>query len=176
MFDRRIYTNDPKITHEINKDNCFLNIVNVINIAICVALLLFQVLSENYKAINISWDIAISLILVYLVTWVYSLCALFAKFKASNRLLPNKKMFIIHGVLLAFYSLFNVIGQLSLYVPRFRNQCGENCYYICYGIDNMASACANITEQIMFVFVVYSYIPLTGSQKAQTEKLRNVFL
>lgn len=40
----------------------------------------------------------------------------------------------------------------------------------------MATIVANIFEQVMFVFVIYSYIPLTGSQKDQTAKLKNVLL
>ena len=65
-----------------------------------------------------SLEIGLALQFVYLVTWTSSLFMLFAKFKASDRLMPNKKTFLIHGVLLGFYLLCNLILEFELHTAK----------------------------------------------------------
>ena len=52
----------------------------------------------------------------------------------------------------------------------------KNNTSVSYVISAISGVFANAIEQITFIFVVYSQVPLTGAQKAQAQKLKNVLL
>ena len=153
---------------EINRYNYCLNIAHGINIALCVWLLIYGIVVKSFKGQNVSNDVTIFLQLVYLVIWTSSLFSLFTAFKASNRLLPIKRMFIIHGALLSFYLFFYVTSLVAHYLPKWRTECNLNCRYICYGMVDILCTLTSAIEIITFVFVVYSQTSLTVAQKSQS--------
>ena len=58
----------------------------------------------------------------------------------------------------------------------FGGNCDKNCLNICYSINNMALTIGNVSEVIIFAYVVYSQISFTGKQKGRKDALRNVLL
>jgi hypothetical protein len=84
--------------------------------------------------------------------------------------MPDKKKFVIHGVLLELYFLFTISGVVITYYYR------EDCRNICYESKAFFSIFSNAVEQITCVFVIYSQVPITSAQKDLTLKLKNVLL
>ena len=93
--------------------------------------------------------------MVYLVVWSYALYSLFARFKASENLLPRKRVFVMHATLLTVYLLCNIIG-LVLQKVIYGDNCGANCRDICWSIINITVTIANASEVATFAYVVYS--------------------
>ena len=84
--------------------------------------------------------------------------------------MPNKKKFIIHGVLLGLYLLFTIAAVVVEYYF------GEDCKKICHYSTALFGLFTNTIEQITCVFVLYSQVPYTSAQKDQAMKLKNVLL
>ena len=53
MFDRRIYMSDPMAMQEINRYNCFLNIANAINVAICGGMLAYGIITKSFRGVQL---------------------------------------------------------------------------------------------------------------------------
>ena len=99
--------------------------------------------------------IVLTLELTYLVIWTYALYFLFTNFKATARLLPNKTMFIVHGLLLGVYLLLTFINESASILEY-------------YELEDISGIVSDAIESATFIFVVYSLVPLTRKQKEQT--------
>ena len=151
-----------------------MEIANIINLLISIGMsVLLLCLRGAYT--NLLYWISTVLQMVYLVTWSFALYSLFTRFKASERLLPRKRVFIIHAVLLTVY-LFCQIIEIVMQKILDSGNCNENCLNIYASINNIAEIIGNGCEVITFAYVVYSQISFTGKQKGRRDALRNVLL
>ena len=91
-----------------NRENFCLEVVNILNLLISVGLLVWYILRGNVYS-NLIFTIATTLEMVYLMIWSLALFLLFARFKASEHLLPRKRVFIIHAALIIVYLLSSLI-------------------------------------------------------------------
>jgi hypothetical protein len=159
-----------------NRENFCLEVANILNILISVGIIVLEELAGNVYGHLINL-IIVGLQMVYLVIWCYALYSLFARFQSSENLLPRKRGFIVHAILLIVYYVSIIIQRVTRSIETADN-CGlsSSCFDICASINNIfvtiGSACAVTT----FAYVVYSQISFTGKQKGRREALRNVIL
>ena len=70
------------------------------------------VCGKGLKLFFLSFYLDVAFQTICIVAWGVTLCALYRHVKASDKLLPNKKSFILHGMLLSSYLLVTFIGIL----------------------------------------------------------------
>ena len=119
--------------------------------------------------------IATGLQTIYLLVWSYALCSLFAKFRACKTLLPRRRVFVTHAILLAIFVLAQIIYITLLQVIK-SPDCGQTCEKICWDINLLLAIIGNTSEVTTFAYVVFSQISFTGGQKGRREALKNVLL
>ena len=51
--------------------------------------------------------------LAFLLLWAYALIKLYSDVKESEKLLPNKKLFVLHGSLLTGFLVMNIAAQTT---------------------------------------------------------------
>ena len=93
--------------------------------------------------------------MIYLVTWSYVLYSLFFRFKSSEHLLPRKRVFIIHAVLLAVYLFCYIITIVINRITEIGN-CGATYFDISASIHNIVGILQDACEVTTFAYVVYS--------------------
>ena len=133
LLDSRIYVANQEIIMQRNRENSCLEVANILNLLISVGLLIWQMWMTDLNSISLINMISTVVQWFYLVTWSYALCSLFARFKASEHLLPRKRVFIIHTVLLTVVLLCQII-ELVLYEIYFGGNCDGTCKDICASI------------------------------------------
>ena len=174
MLDSRIYAANTVIIMQRNRENFCLEVTNILNLFISVGLLVMYLCLRTVEN-NLIYTISTGLEMVYLVTWSFALYSLFARFKASEHLLPRKWVFITHAALLTLFLLCSII-VLVMHKVLDSGNCGATCFYICADILNITLTIGNACEVTTFAYVVYSQISFTGKQKGRRDALRNVLL
>lgn len=98
-----------------------------------------------------------------LLAWTLTLIRLYKDIKHSEKLLPNKRIFILHGSLLASYLFLYVLYQViySVYIHS------ENLVTILYlrGINDILISLTNFLEIMTFLLVIKLMLPVTQSEK-----------
>ena len=129
MLDNRIYSANQAIMMQRNRENFCLELANIINLLISVGILVWYILLKKYYS-NLIFTISSGLEMVYLITWSYALYSLFARFSASEHLLPRKRVFIVHAALLTVFFFCQVIAIVVNKIENCGN-CDANCKEIC---------------------------------------------
>ena len=114
LLDKDIILHCTVKINEVDRKKCFLKVANTINVLIClfcgiiygISLYLNILGAEPDRISNIR---LIPLEFTYSVTWCWALCKLYTQIKSSRYLLPNKRIFLLHGTLLFLYFLFSSI-------------------------------------------------------------------
>ena len=147
-----------------------MEIANILNFVIAIGVLVYKLWTGQYNSL-LMYKISAGLKIIQLMTWSYALYSLFTNFKASKNLLPRKRVFITHAVLLTIYLLANV-SNIVVAKILFGGNCDRNCLNKCWSIYYFGVIVSTVSEVITFVYVVYSQISFTGRKEA----LKNVLL
>ena len=134
--------------------NCLLRIVNVANVLALLGLLIYDAIVHDPISNGSVTVVCTILDLIYLLTWSFSLYQVFSKFKASDKLLPEKKVFILHAILMIVYVVGNLLTMLLDYMPALLTNCDATCRYSYYSLSNVFLLVCNIAESSTFIYVV----------------------
>lgn len=115
--------------------------------------------------------------LACLFTWAITLCILYRTVKKTDKLLPHKSVFIVHGLLL---SAFFFAYALNLYFSIKYNHSTGNQQLIAGGFGNLSEVFANFFELTTFFLVVFLMLPLSAEKRKKrsdfTKFLHNGFM
>ena len=117
LFKDQIYCDNNDLMISMNRENLALNIANVVNIGMCLGIMIYGLVGNSFKAEDVSYQIQTALCLTYLGIWSSALCSLFKNFKGSRILLPKKKLFINHAILLSVFLLASILYNLAELIP-----------------------------------------------------------
>jgi hypothetical protein len=91
---------------------CYLTIANISASILIIAISAINCIGAffNYERIEFLGDIA-TLVFQFLcsTTWAWTLIRLYRDVSHSEKLLPNKRIFLIHGALLTIYYLIYLV-------------------------------------------------------------------
>lgn len=112
---------------------------------------------------SVVWQILNWVALVYLsaclIAWVVTLIKLYRDVKQSEKVLPNKRVFILHGVVLSAFVLAYALRSIvftvadSLYTETYEP-------YTLFGIGDLLILTENTTEIVTFFMVIFLILPL----------------
>jgi len=102
------------------------------------------------------------------MAWAWTLVRLYKDIKHSNKLLPSKGMFILHGIFLTGYLLLFALAQIIFYAAEHTESIDR--YLILRGIVDVLIAISNLTEMVTFFLVVKLMLPITRSDKEARSK------
>ena len=108
----------------------FKNCMRAVNLIVAVVIVSLSILyvfayirvyhgKKGLILFYLAFYLTISFQTICTIAWGVTLCALYRHVKASDKLLPNKKYFILHGVLLTSYLLMTFIGILLQTIYEF---------------------------------------------------------
>ncbi len=103
-----------------------------------------------------------------LTAWAWTLIRLYKDIKHSEKLLPNKRIFIQHGYLLTGYMLLGALLQINFYV--FNRTENIDTYLILRGVNDILIAMSDLLETMTFFLVVKLMLPITPSDKEKRSK------
>ncbi len=102
--------------------------------------------------------------------WAWTLIRLYKDIKHSNKLLPSKGIFILHGSLLTGFLLLFAMEEI---LTNARNHADNlETYSILTGIYNIFAAILHLVELMTFFLVVKLMIPITPSDKEKRSKFQ----
>jgi len=92
--------------------------------------------------------------IVFMLTWGNSLLELYKQIKQSDRILPNKRVFILHGLLLILYLTLDVLIMIASNVVK-ANECSYYCSLYCI------STCKTSSQYDWLTFLDYATVLTT---------------
>ena len=102
--------------------------------------------------------------------WVCTLFRLYKDIEHSEKLLPNKQVFILHGYLLSGYLLLYII--INVVVSVAYNMENKNTQLILFAIYDISLSIQNLLQAITFFLVVKLMLPITPSDKNKRSKFQ----
>ena len=161
----------------MSRHNLMLNVANLVNIAICLGIMVYCLVKNSFESEDMAYQIQTGFCIIYLGIWSFALCSLFKNFRGSERLLPKKRLFINHAILLSVYLLASILYNLAELFPLWMGSaCDDTCNYEWYSNHSLAGVVKSVVETSMFVYVIYQQIPFTNKQNDQTAMLKKVLL
>lgn len=95
----------------------------------------------------------------FLIVWAGSLVKLFKKIKSVQRLLPNKKIFVIHAAFIGTYLVCMLIETHLNVFLRFDSNCDLNCSYNINSIHDLLNVVAVTSDYLAYSLVLYMLLP-----------------
>ena len=153
ILDLRVHLNDPEKRAEVSQFKLRIKIANVLFpllVLACSVCIYFGYKLENAWFYNIGSYGWLSLVTSFTLTWGWMLYKLYRDTVHSKKLLPNKRIFILHGSLLAFFLLMSAIAIFANW--KFFNSIG-NAQEYWGGTTDLAILLANLSEAVTFALV-----------------------
>ena len=114
ILDKRVHMDSQIRLLEIEKQKRCLFICNYISIFFCV--IESFTWAFNVELVYLGLFIRGFLDLFFLILWASALCSIATKVKNADNVMPNKRMFCIHGVLLGAFLFFWIAYSISIYI------------------------------------------------------------
>ena len=102
----------------VPKFRCYLTTANISASILIIAISAFYSIAYFYDRVELQFitdDTTLVLKLLCSVAWAWTLIKLYWDVAHSEKLLPNKRIFIIHGSLLTVYILIYLAAYICLY-------------------------------------------------------------
>jgi hypothetical protein len=103
-----------------------------------------------------------------LFAWAWTLIRLYKDIKHSEKLLPNKRIFILHGSLLTGYLLLNALSQIIVHAYNHTDNIDANL--ILGGVFDILISISQFVEMMTFFLVVKLMLPITPLDKENRSK------
>ena len=110
-----------------------------------------------------------------LVAWAWSLFRLYRDIKHSEKLLPDKKIFILHGSLLIAFLLTLLTQTIILEIADTQTS-GSNAQLVLYGTYNLLGLIYNCIEMATFYLVVHLMMAVTQTARTKYIALQKFLL
>ena len=135
----------------------------ILALAIAFALLIyFGAANENKVCFFVGEYSFILVEFIFAVTWGSTLHKLYKNTEDSKRLLPKKKIFKLHGVLLAITTAFSVINGFTVWKElSTRGRENQNAFYFWFGLSNITFVLTSWFESATFLIVISLMLPVS---------------
>lgn len=109
------------------------------------------------------------IIIMSVLVWGWTIIKLYRNVTNAGRLLPNKKVFILHGFLMALFLLLQIA---SIVIGEVGGKASGNRMYLLFGIFNIVETLTFIVEYVSFFVVVYMMLPFLDYQRRKRLEFR----
>lgn len=116
-----------------------------------------------------------TLLWVFLAVWSCALFKLYRDVNSSKRLLPDKKIFIFHGVLLTAFLILYLVDTIVLQIAYSKPK-DSNAQLTLFGVNDLLIMTQQTIEMITFYLVVFLMMPLTKKSKQRFAALQKFLL
>lgn len=121
----------------------------------------------DYDIGNYGWLVLLS---CFTITWAWALYILYRDTIHSEKLLPNKRIFIVHGSLLTLFLFLNAI-EIYAYWKK-EHTVTEHAIFVWADIYNLTLFLLSVVEAITFSLVVFLMLPMGENQKMQRKEFQ----
>ena len=105
-----------------------------------------------------------------MLAWACTLIRLYKDIEHSEKLLPNKRIFIQHGSLLFGFLFLYALDQTMFLIAK--NSDNYNTFLILTGICDIFISIESLLEMMTFFLVVKLMLPITPSDKDRRSKFQ----
>ena len=115
MLDPDIYFNDKRKLDNVDRFRQKMKLANVlVGISIVVASVSVGIGENTDNAIYYAGSYFLyGMQIAFLLIWAWTLIKLYKEIKHSKRLLPDKRVFILHGILLGFVMALSILYTVA---------------------------------------------------------------
>lgn len=167
LLDPEVHFNDEGKIQEVYKFRSRLEIINKLVLFLIGLITLGFIVGANHTTVEfITAYTELTLLLVFLGVWAWTLFKLYSDVKNSQKLLPDKKIFAIHGALLFAFLLLFAINETFYFWIKDAEEAGDGPIRIdvLYGNTQIAEFLQNVSELFIFFLVVYLLMSQTKDQ------------
>ena len=148
----------------IDKDKDYLSKANIVIIVIFSLMLVGGIiavfLKDGLKIAVVISNIALILQFTYFIVWACSLFNLFKTIQSVQRLLPHKRIFVTHAVLIGTYLICMLIQTLLNFIQTYDSSCEMiNCGYRIENIHDLLNIVAATSDYLAYLLVLYILVP-----------------
>ena len=121
LLNKNTYEWISKVDVSVRKFRCWLTLANIfvtILILVITACEYFGDTYRNLRLLTVSDYSSVTFQFLCMIAWTWTLIRLYNDIKHVEKLLPNKRLFKIHGILLAVYMALSVLNQVILIIAN----------------------------------------------------------
>lgn len=111
--------------------------------------------------------------IAFLYIWGYALIKLNRRIKNADKLIPNKRLFMMHGTVLVLYIVWNIVFLVCFSWAYYATGDKQN---ILYGIVNISGVFAPFAECAGFWLVLFMMTPITKGQAKKRNEFESFLL
>ena len=127
----------------------------------CASLYFIEFYTPGLKVALAAIYTQIVLEVTFLLLWGYALIKLSREVKSARQLIPNRKNFIIHGVLVTSFVFFYLVAQIAFQISLSST---GNVQIVSGAISLLLFAIINIIGILGFMLVIHLMLPITNIQ------------
>lgn len=162
LLDKETHMSNYAKIDEISQNKKKLIVASVVAISVCLldglACYFGFIINSLFFIIGTQF-VCVTLNFIFLGVWGYALIKLNSRIKLAEKLMPNRRMFSMHGTVLICYILFNLVFLVAISMAYFAT--GDK-QAILYGIVNLSGIFAPLAECLGFFLVLFMMLPITG--------------
>lgn len=156
------YLTDPEKIAQVKRfERCLLFAnVAVILFAVGISAMIWVAEDPDTKEYSIAQYLEGIFFWVCLVIWGLALIKLYRDVKQSEKILPNKRIFVVHGTLLTFFALSYILEQV-LFDKALKSPKDSIKFYRLAGTVDLMTLSTMLIELATFYLVIFMIMPLT---------------
>lgn len=173
LLDKATYDNSATCLARVKRFNCWLTAISIFFVMLILVLSICVYWSYFMPGLmlrTISYNASLFLQILCMLGWAWTLVSLYRNVKHSEKLLPNRRLFHLHGCLLAGYLLIFALAQLLWYWINHTDDL--NTYLTLRGILDITMFPETALEFLSFFLVVKLMLPVTPTDKETRSKFQ----
>ena len=173
MLDVGVLFNDPEKLAAVHRFKRIMKAANVVipllilACEVCVYTAYFDDSIALYDFGAWGW---LTLMAIFTCTWGWTLYKLYRDTRHSKKLLPDKRIFIFHGLLLVFFILCYALSIYSY--PRAINSTTDKASNDWWGMQDLSIFLVNLVEVLIFFLVLRLMLPIGANQKMKCKEFQ----
>jgi len=121
LLDKNTYALIYAVDVSVRKFRCWLTLSNILVTIIILVISACEYFGDTYQFLRllaVSDYSSVTFQFLCMIAWTWTLVRLYKDIKHAEKLLPNKRLFKIHGILLAIYMVLSVLNQVILVIAN----------------------------------------------------------
>ena len=174
IINKDVLFNNPEKLAAVYRFKTCMKVANILVPLLFIALSVcyfIGVTSQNvilYDIGNYGW---LAMVTNFTLTWGWSLYKLYRDTTDSDELLPDKRIFILHGSLLTLFLVLQALNIYALWVVL-NSKYHSKAYNDWGGINNLSAFLINLAEALTFGLVINLMLPWRQEHKMAREEFQ----
>ena len=173
LLNKNTYAWISEVDVSVRKFRCWLTLANILVTILILVITACEYFGDTYqylRLLTVSDYSSVTFQFLCMIAWTWTLIRLYRNIEHSEKLLPKKRLFILHGSLLTGYLLLFALDQILVCVAL--NLENKDTYLFLIGIVDILLATYTLLEMMSFFLVAKLMLSITLSDKEKRSKFQ----